>query len=280
MAKAIGPVCNLKCRYCFYLEKTSLYEADECWKMPDAALEIFIRDYIAAQPGEHVSFAFQGGEPTLLGLKNFEKIIAYQKKHARGKHIENALQTNGTLIDDKWAHFLAENQFLVGISIDGPEELHNAYRVDPAGHDTFKRVFQGIKMLQKHGVSFNTLSCVNAITVKHPAKIYKFLKGIGSKYLQFIPIVEREVDTAATKLGLEHSAPPDLRTPPNKPTPPKMSPWAVPAYAYGDFLIRIYNEWIQRDVGKIFVQLFDCTLNQLVSGQSTTCVFAETCGNE
>lgn len=279
MAKAIGPICNLDCKYCFYLEKEQLYPNNERWKMSDDKLETFIRDYIAAQPSQEVSFAFQGGEPTLLGVSYFHKVVEFQKKHANGKQITNAFQTNGTLLDDEWGEFLAENQFLVGLSIDGPEDLHNFYRVDKKGRDTYKDVMRGLNILRKHQVEFNTLTCINAQTVQHPIKIYKFLKDIGSRYLQFIPIVEREVDTATAKLGLDHAAPPDLEQAPASKDAPRMSEFAVPAEAYGDFLIKIFDQWIKRDLGKTYVQIFDVALGKWVGAPGGLCYFSETCGS-
>ncbi len=278
MAKAIGPICNLDCKYCFYLEKEQLYPNNEKWKMSDERLETFIRDYIAAQPGPEVSFAFQGGEPTLLGVDYFRKVVAFQKKHAGGKRIETAFQTNGTLLNDEWGEFLAENNFLVGLSIDGPEEVHDALRVDKKGRPTYKQVMQGLHYLRKHKVEFNTLTCVNAVTVQHPLKIYKFLKSIGSKYLQFIPIVEREVDTAAAKLGLDFAAPPDLENAPASKENPRMSEFAVPAEAYGEFLVKIFDQWVKRDVGKVYVQLFDNALQKWLGIPGGLCYFSETCG--
>lgn len=278
MAKAIGPICNLDCKYCFYLEKEKFYPENEKWKMSDERLEAFVRDYIAAQPTKEVNFAFQGGEPTLLGVDFFRRVVKFQKKHAKGKYIHTALQTNGTLLDDEWGQFLAENKFLVGLSIDGPEEVHNANRVDKKGRDTYKDVMRGLHVLRKHSVEFNTLTCVNSVTVQHPVKIYKFLKSIGSKYLQFIPIVEREVDTAAAKLGLDFAAPPNLSQPPAEKENPRMSTFAVPPEAYGDFLIKIFNEWIKRDVGKTYVQLFDVALGKWIGAPDSLCYFSETCG--
>lgn len=278
MAKAIGPICNLDCKYCFYLEKEQLYPSNEKWKMSDEKLEVFIRDYIAAQPDNEVSFAFQGGEPTLLGVDYFRKVVKFQKKHANGKQISTAFQTNGTLLDDEWGAFLAENKFLVGLSIDGPEDVHNANRVDKKGRDSYKDVIRGLNILRKHEVEFNTLTCVNSVTVQHPVKIYKFLKSIGSKYLQFIPIVEREVDTAAAKLGLDFAEPPNLEVPPTQKENPRMSEFAVPAEAYGEFLIKIFNEWIKRDVGKTYVQLFDVALGKWLGTPGGLCYFSETCG--
>ncbi|MGB0184212.1 MAG: anaerobic sulfatase maturase, partial [Opitutales bacterium] len=278
MAKAIGPICNLDCKYCFYLEKEQLYPENEKWKMSDERLEVFVRDYIAAQPGPEVTFAFQGGEPTLLGVNYFRKVVAFQKQYARGKTIANAFQTNGTLLNDEWGAFLAENNFLVGLSIDGPEDVHNANRVDKKGRDSYKDVIRGLNILRKHKVEFNTLTCVNSVTVQHPKRIYKFLKSIGSKYIQFIPIVEREVDTAAAKLGLDFAAPPDLETPPANREAPRMSAHAVPAAAYGEFLCKIFDTWIKRDVGKVYVQLFDVALGKWLGVSGGLCYFLETCG--
>ena len=278
MAKAIGPICNLDCKYCFYLEKEQLYPENEKWKMSDERLEVFVRDYIAAQPGPEVTFAFQGGEPTLLGVNYFRKVVAFQKQYAQGKTIANAFQTNGTLLNDEWGAFLAENNFLVGLSIDGPEDVHNANRVDKKGRDSYKDVIRGLNILRKHKVEFNTLTCVNSVTVQHPKRIYKFLKSIGSKYIQFIPIVEREVDTAAAKLGLDFAAPPDLETPPANREAPRMSAHAVPAAAYGEFLCKIFDTWIKRDVGKVYVQLFDVALGKWLGDSGGLCYFSETCG--
>ncbi len=278
MAKAIGPICNLDCKYCFYLEKENLYPEKESWKMSDERLETFIRDYIQSQPGDHVSFAFQGGEPTLLGVEYFRKVVALQKKYAGGKRIENAFQTNGTLLDDEWGEFLAESDFLVGLSIDGPEDVHDALRVDKRDRPTYKKVMRGLNVLRKHKVEFNTLTCVNAVTVRHPVRIYKFLKSIGSKYLQFIPIVEREVDTVAAKLDLDFAAPPDLETPPAERENPKMSEFSVPAPAYGEFLVKIFDQWIKRDVGKVYVQIFDNALQKWLGIPGGVCFFSETCG--
>ena len=278
MAKAIGPICNLDCKYCFYLEKEQLYPENEKWKMSDERLEVFVRDYIAAQPGAEVTFAFQGGEPTLLGVNYFRKVVAFQKQYAQGKTIANAFQTNGTLLNDEWGAFLAENNFLVGLSIDGPEDVHNANRVDKKGRDSYKDVMRGLNILRKHKVEFNTLTCVNSVTVQHPKRIYKFLKSIGSKYIQFIPIVEREVDTAAAKLGLDFAAPPDLETPPANREAPRMSAHAVPAAAYGDFLCKIFDTWVKRDVGKVYVQLFDVALGKWLGDSGGLCYFSETCG--
>jgi len=192
MAKPHGPICNLNCTYCYYLEKENLYTGSgREFRMADDVLEAYIRQYIQSQPDEHVSFAWQGGEPTLLGIPFFERVIELQRKYAGGKTIDNAFQTNGTLLDDEWGEFLSRNKFLIGLSIDGPEEIHDAYRVDKGGKPTFARVMRGLGVLKKHGVEFNTLTCVHRGNADHPREVYRFLRGHGSGYLQFIPVVER-----------------------------------------------------------------------------------------
>src|SRR5579863_6885498 len=192
MAKPHGPICNLDCTYCYYLEKENLYAAKgRDYRMSDTVLEAYIRQYIQAQDAQHVSFAWQGGEPTLLGIPFFERVLVLQEKYSGGKTIDNAFQTNGTLLDDAWGEFLARNKFLIGLSVDGPEEIHDAYRLDKGGQPTFARVMRGLEFLKKHGVEFNTLTVINRKNSYHPQKIYRFLKQIGSTYLQFIPVVEQ-----------------------------------------------------------------------------------------
>lgn len=278
MTKAIGPICNLDCKYCFYLEKEQLYPDNERWKMSPKRLETYIRNYIAAQPGKVVSFAWQGGEPTLLGVNFFRRVVELQKKYGEGKQIENAFQTNGTLLDDAWCALFKEHGFLIGLSIDGPPEAHNRFRVDKKGRDTYKQVIRGVELMKKHGVEFNTLTCVQADNVQHPKTIYRFLKNIGSKFLQFIPIVERKPDAMAAKLGLDLSAPPDLADAPEHRAPPEMMPYAVPPEGYGEFLCTIFDEWVKRDVGKIYVQIVDMALGKWLKIPGGLCYFSETCG--
>jgi uncharacterized Fe-S cluster-containing radical SAM superfamily protein len=194
MAKPTGPICNLDCRYCFYLEKARLYPGATGWAMPDAVLETFVRDYIAAHDVPVVTFAWQGGEPTLLGLDFFRRVVDLQTRYADGRRIENALQTNGILVDDRWAAFFAEHAFLVGLSIDGPREVHDRYRVDRGGAPTFDRVMTGMAALKRQGAAFNTLTVVHRDNARAPLDVYRFLKEAGSGFLQFIPIVERSGD--------------------------------------------------------------------------------------
>jgi uncharacterized protein len=196
MAKPIGPVCNLDCKYCFYLEKEKLYRGENNWRMPDNVLEEYIRQYIEQQSSSLVNFAWQGGEPTLLGVDYFRRVIELEKKYANGKKIYNAFQTNGTLLDDKWCRFLAEHQFLVGVSIDGPRHLHDHYRIDKGQKATFDKVIRGIGFLKKYHVEFNTLTVVNRVNSQYPLMIYRFLRDIGSGFIQFIPLVERQAPSS------------------------------------------------------------------------------------
>ncbi|MCP4296674.1 MAG: radical SAM protein, partial [Proteobacteria bacterium] len=193
MAKPAGPICNLDCNYCFYLEKERLYPGEgKQWKMDDQTLELYISQQIAAQDTKEVHFAWQGGEPTLMGIGFYQRVVELQEKYAGEKKISNAFQTNGILLNDEWGKFLADNRFLVGISLDGPAEIHNRYRKDRAGHDSFNRVEKGMEVLKLHSVEFNILLTVNANNVRFPIEIYSFLKETGTSWFQFIPIVERE----------------------------------------------------------------------------------------
>ncbi|XHR30431.1 MAG: anaerobic sulfatase maturase [Chthoniobacteraceae bacterium] len=254
MTKPIGPICNLGCRYCFYLEKEKLFGANERFRMSGEVLEAYVRQYIEAQEGPEITFAWQGGEPTLMGVDFFRQIIELQRKYARGKRIANALQTNGTLLDDEWGAFLAEHQFLVGISIDGPPKLHDLYRKDKQDRGTYERVAHGLGILKKHGVAFNTLTVVNRANAKKPLDLYRFLKRLGAEYLQFIPLVERVASR------------------------PPVTEWSVEPRQYGEFLTAIFDEWVREDVGRIFVQIFDTALAKWMGLGGGLCLFDETCG--
>lgn len=273
LTKPIGPICNLDCTYCFYLEKQSLYPEEKSWKMNDTVLESYIRQYIHSQPGKEVHFAWQGGEPTLLGVEFFRKAVALQKKHASGKIIDNALQTNGTLLDDRWCEFLAANQFLVGLSLDGPRELHDRYRVDKGQKPTFDAVMRGLNFLKKHRVDFNTLTVVNRTNAAEPLKVYRFLTETGSGFLQFIPLVERLPGVP----GLDFAEPPDPSRPAASTSP--VTAESVGAAQYGAFLCAIFNEWVRQDVGRVYVQLFDVALGNWLGLGSSLCVFAKQCGS-
>lgn len=274
MTKPIGPLCNLDCEYCFYLEKETLYPEKSNFRMSDEVLENYIKSYIESQPGQEVSFAWQGGEPTLLGVKFFRRVVELQKKYGEGRQISNAFQTNGTLLDDEWGEFLRESGFLVGISIDGPARLHDRYRVDKMQKPTFERVMLGVEMLKKHEVEFNTLTVVNRANSKHPLEVYRFLKKIGSGFIQFIPLVERSVEPGSDS-GLDLAAPPDIE---EKNPHTLVTSWSVRADDYGEFLVKIFDEWVRHDVGKTFVQIFDVALGNWTGMGGGLCVFSEKCG--
>ncbi len=272
LAKPIGPVCNLDCKYCFYLEKEILYSNTvgmASWSMPHDVLESFIRQYIEAQETPVVNFAWQGGEPTLLGVEFFQKIVALQKRYGNGKRIENGFQTNGVLLDDLWCNFLANNDFLVGLSIDGPRELHDKFRVDKGGKPTFDAVMRGIGFLKKHDVEFNTLTVVNRGNSHHPLEVYRFLKHFGSDFMQFIPAVERAA-AAPTSDGL-------FLVSPDYPAA-GVTEWSVEPRQYGAFLCAIFDEWVRHDVGRCYVQLFDVALEAWAGVDSSLCIFCRTCG--
>lgn len=277
MTKPIGSLCNLDCDYCYYLEKARLYPGASNPRMSPATLERYVRDYIAAQPGPTVSFAWQGGEPTLLGVGFFREAVALQRRHAGGKRIENALQTNGTLLDDEWGAFLAAENFLVGLSIDGPRHLHDAYRVDKGRQPTFDRVLAGLEVLRRHRVEFNTLTTVHRKNSAQPREVYRFLKSIGSRYLQFIPIVERPAREAGGDEGLWLAPPPDHAGAAD--LDGQVTPWSVRPADYGEFLGAIFDEWVQHDVGRVFVQQFDAALANWCGEPAGICVFNENCGH-
>jgi uncharacterized protein len=272
----MGSKCNLDCTYCFYLEKEKLYPGSENFRMKPAVLEAYVKDYIAAQPGPIISFAWQGGEPTLAGLDFFRRAVELQKMHAGGRTIENAIQTNGTLLDDAWGEFLAREKFLVGISIDGPAAMHDAYRVDKGGQPSFERVMAGLALLKKHGVEFNTLTTVHRRNATAPLEVYRFLRSVGSGYIQFIPIVERNAAADATD-GLWLAAPPDGGDPAGLDR--EVTEWSVRPTDYGDFLCRIFDEWVRHDVGRVFVQQFDAALANWMGQPAGVCIFSENCGS-
>jgi uncharacterized protein len=275
MTKPIGPLCNLGCKYCFYLEKEKLFPAGEDYKMRDEVLEAYVRKYIQSQNTPEVSFAWQGGEPTLMGLDFFRKVVALQRQYAGGRPVNNSFQTHGTNLDDDWCKFFAREKFLVGLSIDGPEHIHNRYRIDKGGAGSFARVFQALELLKKWRVEFNTLTCVTRQSPDEAVEIYDFLKQQGVVFMQFIPIVERAGDRAAHAVGLDLAAPPDLRAADN---PDAMMPWAVSSDGFGSFLCAVFDEWIKQDVGKIFVNIFDVALSAWCGMEPGLCTFSRRCG--
>jgi uncharacterized protein len=275
VVKPIGPVCNLNCKYCFYLEKQALFGSKEQYRMSDEVLSAFIINYISSQPTPVIEFLWQGGEPTLLGIESFKRVLDFQKRFSEGKTITNALQTNGTLLTDEWCRFLKENKFLVGISLDGPKEINDRYRRDRQGNGTFDRVMRGLKLLQKHKVEYNVLACVARETAVNPLEVYRFFRDAGVEFIQFTPIVERLPDAHSAKMGLHLAAPAALD---GKNEATEVTPWSVVPEAYGDFLITIYEEWVRHDVGKVFVMNFEWALNAWIGNPSPVCVHAKQCG--
>lgn len=270
LAKPIGPICNLDCKYCFYLEKESLYPQVEKWAMREEVLDSYIRQYIEAHESAVVSFAWQGGEPTLLGVGYFRKLVEIQKKYANGKRVQNAFQTNGVLLNDDWAALFKENEFLIGLSIDGPRALHDTYRVDKGGQPTFDKVMRGMDTLKRNGVEFNTLTTVHAGNADHPLEVYRFLKENGSGYMQFIPIVER-IAHQVTSDGLQLISPDFSGA-------ARVAPWSVEPRQFGRFLCAIFDEWVRNDVGRYYVQLFDVSLETWSGMEASLCVFRKKCG--
>jgi uncharacterized protein len=263
MAKPAGSKCNLACEYCFYLKKEGLYPESD-FRMTAEVHETYIRDLFEAHRVPRVTVAWQGGEPTLMGLDFFRRSIALQRKYRKpGTHIENTIQTNGTLLDDEWCRFFYDHNFLVGLSLDGPRDLHDAFRKDRGGSGTFDRVIHAVRLLQQHGVEFNILCSVNSGNAAYPDEIYCFFRDVlDNRYIQFIPIVER-IDNS----GLYGSTSGD-----------QVTGRSVRPDQWGEFLSVIFNKWVQRDVGSTYVLNFDALLSSWVGGKSSFCIFSERCG--
>jgi uncharacterized protein len=271
MAKPVGARCNLNCKYCYYLEKKNLYKNDTISLMTESVLERFIEQYIQSQSAPVISFVWQGGEPMLAGLDFYQSAVEYQKFYGAGRSIQNAFQTNGTLIDENWCKFFKQHHFLVGISIDGPQEIHDYYRRNLHGDGTWHKVMDGIRLMQKYQVDFNTLTVINNHNAGYPLEVYSFLKHIGSKYHQYIPIVEQAA-------AGDSQYPLSLVSPDYK-GKKRITQWSVSPEQYGNFYIRIFDQWVKRDVGTVFVQMFDAMLANWVGEMCGLCVFGSTCGN-
>lgn len=279
LAKPIGPICNLACRYCFYLEKEAAIFSDEKdFRMTDAVLEQFVKSYIGANPIPQIDFGWQGGEPSLMGVDFFRRVVELQKKYANGKEIMNSFQTNGTLLDDEWCEFLAKEKFLVGLSVDGPPDLTDPFRVTKKGEPVSAKLLASANLMHKHGVEFNTLTCINRLTGDNPKRVYEYLKQqIGSTYMQFIPLVERKSTDLSAGQGYDLNKAPILGHWGEDEASPVTS-WSVQPEQFGDFLIGIYDQWVRKDVGRIFVNHFDTALSKWVGVPGGTCVSQPTCG--
>lgn len=269
MLKPAGAHCNLGCKYCYYLEKNKLYPTAQRHLMSDEMLEQFTREYIEAQTMNQVLFTWHGGEPLLRSIDFYRKALSLQQKYAGGRRIDNVIQTNGTLLTDEWCEFFAQNHWLVGISIDGPQPDHDHYRLTAAGKPSWKKVMQGIKLLKKHGVEWNAMAVVNAYNANHPLEFYRFFKENGCQFLQFTPIVERltrheDGRTLASLADKDEIS---------------LSEASVAPEQWGYFLCAIFDEWVRKDVGKIFVEIFDCTLANWMGISPGICAYSKECGH-
>ena len=269
MLKPAGAHCNLACKYCYYLEKNNLYQNSHRHLMSDEMLEQFTREYIEAQTMPQVLFTWHGGEPLMRSIDFYKKALALQKKYAHGKQIDNVIQTNGTLLTDEWCEFFAKNHWLVGFSIDGPQEYHDHYRVTPAGKPSWEKVMQGISLLKKHRVEWNAMAVVNAYNAEHPLEFYHFFRDNGCQYLQFTPIVERltEHEDGRTLASLAD----DREIP--------LADASVTPQQWGNFLCTIFDDWVRHDVGKTFVEIFDCTLANWMGVLPGICAYSKECGH-
>lgn len=269
MLKPAGAHCNLACKYCYYLENNKLYPTAQRHLMSDEMLEQFTREYIEAQTMNQVLFTWHGGEPLLRSIDFYRKALSLQQKYAGGRRIDNVIQTNGTLLTDEWCEFFAQNHWLVGISIDGPQPDHDHYRLTAAGKPSWQKVMQGIKLLKKHGVEWNAMAVVNAYNVNHPLEFYRFFKENGCQFLQFTPIVERltrhEDGRTLASLADKDEIP--------------LSEASVTPEQWGYFLCAIFDEWVRKDVGKIFVEIFDCTLANWMGISPGICAYSKECGH-
>lgn len=269
MLKPAGAHCNLACKYCYYLEKNKLYPTAQRHLMSDEILEQFTREYIEAQTMSQVLFTWHGGEPLLRSIDFYRKALSLQQKYAGDRRIDNVIQTNGTLLTDEWCEFFAQNHWLVGISIDGPQPDHDHYRLTAAGKPSWKKVMQGIKLLKKHGVEWNAMAVVNAYNANHPLEFYRFFKENGCQFLQFTPIVERQT---------RHEDGRTLASLADKNEIP-LSEASVTPEQWGYFLCAIFDEWVRKDVGKIFVEIFDCTLANWMGISPGICAYSKECGH-
>jgi uncharacterized protein len=282
MAKPAGSTCNLDCAYCYYLSKETLPGGPGTGRMDDAMLEQFIRQYIEGVTGDEVVFSWQGGEPTLRGLDFFRKVVALEAKYKKpNQRIENDLQTNGTLLNEDWARFLKEHNFLVGLSIDGPRELHDRYRVTKGGAPTFDKVYAAAMLLKKFGVKFNTLTCVNRFNAFKPLDVYRFLRReLNSTYLQFIPIVQIKSFETTAPQKWDDSRLPILGSPESRPDHPNsvVTDWSVDAEEYGYFLCKVFDEWLNKDIGRVLVNHIETLVAQHMGLPSQICIYHEFCG--
>jgi len=255
-AKPMGAICNLDCHYCYYLKKEYLYPPGEEFRMSDDLLEEYIVQHIDASTGPVANFSWHGGEPTVLGVDFYRKVVALQRKHQRdGIRVRNGIQTNGILLDEEWCQFLAQEEFGVGLSLDGPQEMHDRYRLTKGQKTSHRQAMHAYRLLRRHKIPCDILCVLNDYNVRYPARVYRFFKDIGTEYVTFLPIVEQEPES-----------------------PSGVSPYTVPADAYGSFLCSVFDEWLRQDVGRIIVQIFEEATRPARGLEHSLCIFRETCG--
>ena len=274
MLKPAGSLCNLDCAYCYYLDKSELYGGREP-RMSLEDLERYVRCYIDACETDEITFNWHGGEPLVLGLDFYNKAVEFQQKYKGDKKISNTLQTNATLVTDEWARFFAENNFLLGVSVDGPPAVHDRYRRDKGGAPTCEKVIKGIQKLYKAGAQYNAMATINSASEGKGLEVYQFLKGLGTAFIQFSPVVEHVVWPVRNGKPDKHARPHIVD--PSEPGA-VLAPWSVSPVGFGRFICDIFDYWVRHDIGRVFVNFFDCTLANWCGVQPGTCSFAETCG--
>ena len=276
MIKPAGSLCNLDCHYCYYLDKAEIYHGRQP-RMSEDMLETLTKQYIESNDVPEVTFNWHGGEPLVMGLDFYRKAVELQRRFASGKIIHNTLQTNGTLVTPEWADFFRANDFLIGISIDGPADIHDKFRKDKGGQPTFNKVMHAVSLLRQRGVQFNTMTTVNKASEGRGAEVYRFLKSIGSRYMQFMPVVEHVMYPVDSQGRVQKNARPYIVAPE---TPGAyLARWSVSSQGFGKFMCDIFDEWWKGDVGRYFVNLFDATLAGYCGVQPGSCSYAATCGD-
>ena len=276
MLKPVGSLCNLACKYCYYSEKNKLYAYDKGKVMSDKLLEEFVKQFIDAQMIPQVLFTWHGGEPLMRPVSFYQRALDLQRRYAGGRQIDNCIQTNGTLLTDEWCEFLKENHFLVGVSIDGPQAFHDEYRKTRSGRPSWHEVMHGIRLLQKHGVEWNAMAVVNSLNADHPQEFYRFFKEMGCQYIQFTPVVERNIERAD---GLTLAPGMTGWAADGKTAAGMVTDFSVTPEQWGHFLCGVYDEWVGQDVGEVFVQLFDATLANWAGEMPSICSLSAMCGH-
>ena len=276
--KPAGPSCNLQCKYCYYAEKSALFDGETACRMSAECLEAVVKRRLEIDVDGPVIFDWQGGEPLVAGKEMFRQALALQREFGGGREIRNRLQTNGTLIDEEWAEFFKTEGFEISVSIDGPERFHDRYRLRKCGGGSFHEVMRGIELLKAAGVPFSTVTAIHRGNEDSPLEVYAFLRELGAVNLSFVPVVEREANQRARDLGLNLATPPPLRR--NLKCQPRVSSWSVTPPGYGRFMIEIFERWVRFDVDRVAIDVIEDTYKRYQGEEGDICVFNETCGDQ